>query len=144
VSNRNVVGTPDEQAVPTLVCNPTSGLHSGQYFNAACFQAPQAEIVANSPNIGTYRLPYIHGPRYERDDIGLYKAFKIRETKSIQIRAQAFNIGNHASNAFLPYDSNLYLAFNAYGGLPTNPSTAGYTENKLGHRTIQLAMKIFF
>jgi hypothetical protein len=144
VSNRNVVGTPDEQAVPTLVCNPTSGLHSGQYFNASCFQAPQAEIVPNSPNIGTYRLPYIHGPRYERDDIGLYKAFKIKETKSIQVRAQAFNIGNHASNAFLPYDSNLYLAFNAYGGLPTNPTTAGYTENKLGHRTIQLAMKIFF
>jgi Carboxypeptidase regulatory-like domain len=144
LSNRNVLGTPDEQAVPTLVCNPTAGLQSGQYFNAACFQAPQQEIVGNNPSIGTYRLPYIHGPRYERDDIGLYKAFKISEAKSVQIRAQAFNIANHPLNAFVQYDSNLYLAFPAFGSLPSNTATAGFTENKLGHRTIQLAMKIFF
>jgi hypothetical protein len=89
-------------------------------------------------------LPYIHGPRYERDDIGLYKAFKISEAKSVQIRAQAFNIANHPLNAFVQYDSNLYLAFPAFGSLPSNTATAGFTENKLGHRTIQLAMKIFF
>jgi hypothetical protein len=142
--NRNIVGTPDEQAVPTLVCNPTAGLHSGQYFNAACFQAPLQEMTANNPSLGTYRLPYIHGPRYERDDIGLYKAFKINETKSIQVRAQAFDFTNHAQNAFIQYDSNLYLHFPDYGSLPTNTSTAGYTQNKLGSRTIQLAMKIFF
>jgi hypothetical protein len=142
--NRNIVGTPDEEAVPTLVCNPTAGLQSGQYFNAACFQAPQQETVPNNPSIGTYRLPYIHGPRYERDDIGLYKAFKINETKSVQVRAQAFNIANHPLNTFIQYDSNLYLHYPDYGSLPANTSTAGYTQNKLGHRTIQLAMKIFF
>ncbi|MGA8298212.1 MAG: hypothetical protein WB817_01955, partial [Terriglobales bacterium] len=103
-----------------------------------------AEVVANSPTIGNYHLPYIHGPRYERDDIGLYKAFKLRETKSIQFRVQAFNIANHASDAFIPYDSNLYIGYNSYGGLPTNPNTAGFTENKLGHRTIQLAAKFIF
>jgi hypothetical protein len=144
LDNRNLVGTPDEQAVPTLVCNPTAGLQSGQYFNAACFQAPQQEIVANNPSLGTYRLPYIHGPRYERDDIGLYKAFKITETKSVQFRAQAFNIANHPLNAFIQYDANLYLHYPNYGSLPNNTSTAGFTGNKLGHRTIQLAMKIFF
>jgi hypothetical protein len=142
--NRNIVGTPDEQAVPTVVCNPTAGLHSGQYFNAACFQAPQEETVANNPSIGTYRLPYIHGPRYERDDIGLYKAFKIKEAKSIQFRAQAFNITNHPLNAFIQYDANLYLHYPDYGSLPTNATTAGFTENKLGHRTIQLAAKFIF
>jgi hypothetical protein len=144
LGNRNLVGTPDEQAVPTLVCNPTAHLQSGQYFNAACFQAPQEETVANNPSIGTYQLPYIHGPRYERDDIGLYKSFKISEAKSIQFRAQAFNIANHPLNAFIQYDANLYLHYPDYGGLPTNAATAGFAENKLGHRTIQLAMKIFF
>jgi Carboxypeptidase regulatory-like domain len=144
LSNRNLVGTPDEQAVPTLVCNPADGLHSGQYFNAACFQAPQEGTVTTGPSIGTYRLPYLHGPRYERDDIGLYKAFKINETKSLQFRAQAFDFTNHALNAFIQYDSNLYLHYPDYGSLPTNASTAGYTQNKLGSRTIQLAMKIIF
>jgi hypothetical protein len=145
-NNRNIMGTPDENSVPTLVCNPTAHLQSNQYFNAACFQSPQEETVPNDPSLGTYRLPYIHGPRYERDDIGLYKAFKINEAKSIQFRAQAFNIANHPLNAFVPYDQNLYLAFPNYGSLPNNsaPSNPGFTENKLGHRTIQLTAKFYF
>ena len=144
LSNRNILGTPDEQWAPTLVCNPAAGLQNHQYFNANCFESPDPETVANAPSIGTYRFPYIHGPRYERDDIGLYKAFKINDAKSIQIRAQAFNIANHPQDAFVPYDSNLYVGYNAYGGLPINAGTAGFTENKLGHRTIQLAAKFYF
>ncbi len=144
MSNRNVLGTPDEQAVPTLVCNPTSGLQQGQYFNASCFQAPQAETTGNAPNIGTYRLPYIHGPRYESDTIGLYKAFKINESKSLQFRAQAFNFANHPLYSFVQYDPGLYLAFADYGGIATNADSAGFAKTKLGSRTIQLALKIYF
>jgi hypothetical protein len=153
MSNRNVVGTPDENAVPTLVCNPTAGLQKNQYFNAACFQAPQQETVPNNPSIGTYRIPYIHGPRYERDDIGLYKAFKITPTKSVQIRAQAFNFTNHATNFFVQYDSALYLDYPGFASLPLNLSPtntpsgvvpAGFATTKLGHRTIQLAAKFYF
>jgi hypothetical protein len=119
-------------------------LQKGQYFNANCFQAPQPETVANAPNIGTYRLPYIHGPRYERDDIGLYKAFKINASRSVQFRAQAFNFANHPLYSFVPYDPGLYLAFPDYGSLPINSSSAGYAKTKLGSRTIQLALKIYF
>jgi hypothetical protein len=144
LSNRNIVGTPDEAWAPVLVCDPTAHLQAHQYFNANCLQSPQPELVASNPTIGNYHLPYIHGPRYERDDIGLYKAFKFRETKSLQFRAQAFNIANHPSDAFVPYDTNLYAGYNSYGGLPTNAATTGFTENKLGHRTIQLAAKFIF
>ena len=144
MSNRNVLGTPDEQAVPTMVCDPRGGLQKGQYFNANCFQAPQAETVANAPNLGTYRLPYIHGPRYESDDIGLYKSFKIGQTKSVQFRAQAFNFANHPLYSFVEYDPGLYLAFPNYGTLPTNSDSAGFAKTKLGSRTIQLALKFYF
>jgi len=144
MSNRNVLGTPDEQAVPTMVCDPRGGLQKGQYFNANCFQAPQAETVANAPNLGTYRLPYIHGPRYESDDIGLYKSFKIGQTKSVQFRAQAFNFANHPLYSFVEYDPGLYLAFSNYGTLPTNSDSAGFAKTKLGSRTIQLALKFYF
>jgi len=144
MSNRNVLGTPDEQAVPTMVCDPRGGLQKGQYFNANCFQAPQAETVANAPNLGTYRLPYIHGPRYESDDIGLYKSFKIGQTKSVQFRAQAFNFANHPLYSFVEYDPGLYLAFPNYGTLPTNSDSAGFAKIKLGSRTIQLALKFYF
>jgi hypothetical protein len=143
--NRVTVGTPDEQAVPTLICNPLSNLHAHQYFNGACFRAPQLG-APNAPSIGTYNLPYIHGPRFEADDIGLYKAFKITDTKSIQFRAQVFNVFNHPSDAFIQYDPGLYLQYDQYGGLPTNsgPGGAGYADTKLGHRTVQLQAKVYF
>jgi hypothetical protein len=144
MSNRNVLGTPDEQAVPTLVCDPRIGLARGQYFNANCFQAPQAGSVTTGPSIGTYRLPYIHGPRYENDSIGLYKAFKIDPAKSLQIRAQAFNFANHPLSSFVEYDPGLYLAYSNYGALPTNTDSAGFAKTKLGSRTIQLAAKFYF
>ncbi|MGD0214632.1 MAG: TonB-dependent receptor [Terriglobales bacterium] len=144
MSNRNVLGTPDEQAVPTLVCNPTAGLVQGQYFNANCFQAPQAGTVTSGPSIGTYRLPYIHGPRYENDTIGLFKSFKIDESRSVQFRAQAFNFANHPLYSFVEYDPGLYLAYLNYGALPTNADSAGFAKTKLGSRTIQLAAKFYF
>ncbi|MGA9352630.1 MAG: hypothetical protein WBV46_02990, partial [Terriglobales bacterium] len=144
LSNRNIVGTPDEAWAPVLTCDPAAHLQAHQYFNANCLQSPQPELVANNPTIGNYHFPYIHGPRYERDDIGLYKAFKFRGTKSIQFRAQAFNIANHPSDAFVPYDTNLYVGYDSYGGLPTNAATTGFTDNKLGHRTLQLAAKFIF
>jgi hypothetical protein len=141
--NRVTVGTPDEQAVPTLACDPRSGLHPHQYFNAACFISPQLG-APNKPSIGQYELPYIHGPRYEADDIGLYKAFKMADQRSVQFRAQAFNIFNHPLDSFIQYDPGLYLTYDAYGAAPTNPNQAGYASTKLGSRTVQLEAKIYF
>ena len=141
--NRVTVGTPDEQGVPTLACDPRSGLHAHQYFNAACFISPQLG-APNKPSIGQYELPYIHGPRYEADDIGLYKAFKMADQRSVQFRAQAFNIFNHPLDSFIQYDPGLYLTYDAYGAAPTNPNQAGYASTKLGSRTVQLEAKIYF
>jgi hypothetical protein len=158
--NRTLVGTPDEQAVPTLVCNPLENLHAHQYFNAACFQAPDQETVAGQPKLGTYNLPYIHGPRYENDSLGLFKSFRLTETKRIEFRAQAFNVFNHPLDEFVQYDQGLYLQYyntnpapagtpdygTTYATLPSNsgPGGAGYATSKIGHRTLQLAGKFFF
>ena len=141
--NRVLVGTPDEQAVPTLVCDPRSHLAAHQYFNANCFTSPLLGS-ANNPSIGTYQLPYIHGPRFQANDIGLYKAFKMAEQRSIQIRAQAFNFINHPLDSFVEYDPGLYLHYGGYGASPANPTQAGFAETKLGARTIQLEAKFYF
>lgn len=141
--NRVTVGTPDEQAVPTLTCDPRGNLHPHQYFNAACFAAPKLGSPGN-PSIGTYNMPYIHGPRFEADNVGLYKGFKLSNNRSVQIRAQAFNVFNHPMDAFVQYDPALYLHYDAYGVAPANPDEAGFATTKLGHRTVQLEAKIFF
>ncbi len=146
LDNRVLVGTPDEQAVPTLICDPRVGLHARQYFNAACFRAPVVGSAGN-PSLGTYELPYIHGPRAETDDIGLYKAFKFSGQRSIQFRAQAFNVFNHPQDTFIQYDPGLQLPYGAYGALPnasTGTTVPGYASTKTGARTIQLEGKLFF
>jgi hypothetical protein len=141
---RVIVGTPDESAVPVIVCNPTANLQSGQYFNAACFQSPALGASSTSPTIGTYRIPYIHGPRYENDELGLFKNFKFNESKSLQFRVQGFNFLNHPLPTFIQYDPNLYLTYDGYGTLPTNTGSAGYASTKIGSRVIQLTAKFFF
>jgi hypothetical protein len=146
--NRVLVGTPDEQAVPTLICDPRVNLKPHQYFNASCFAAPAAGTPGH-PSIGSYHIPYIHGPRSETDDIGLYKAFKFTGQRSIQVRAQAFNFFNHPLDTFVQYDPALYLAYLNYTtpgslALPSNPTQAGFAGTKIGARTIQLEGKFFF
>lgn len=130
-------GTADAVAVPLMICDPRKGLKQNQYFNPACLVAPS--YMAN----GTYRLPYIHGPAYENDSLGLYKTFKITEHDGLEIRAEAFNLFNHPWNEFIPNDSNMYMGFAAQGG-PTNSTSAGTIDNKTGHREIALTAKFWF
>jgi len=131
-------GTPDEVAVPKTICNPGKGLAKNQYFNPACFVAPS--YLDN----GTYRLPYIHGPAYINDSLGLFKAFPMGEKRSLEVRGEAFNLFNHPWNEFIPYDPNMYMGFSAPGGPPTSTNPAGTIDNKTGHREISLAAKFNF
>ena len=141
---RVIMGTPDEAAAPTLVCDPRSGLKKGQYFNPSCFRAPLAGKSSTSPSVGNYNLPYIHGPRFRNDEIGLFKTFQFKGEKHLEIRAQGFNFLNHPLYAFIQYDPNLYLQYDAYGGLPTTGNSPGTAETKLGARVIQFASKFYF
>ncbi len=147
LEGRYIVGTPDEAAVPLLVCDPTAHLSTHQIFNAACFQSP---TVGNN---GTYRLPYIHGPMFTNSDLSIFKNFKIGESKSLQFRAEAFNFLNHPLWGFLNYnpftgatgnDAGLNLVYSDFGALPTNVNTAGFMTNRFGHRIMQLALKFYF
>jgi hypothetical protein len=130
-------GTPNEIAVPKLVCDPRKGLAHNQYFNPACFVAPS--YMAN----GTYRLPYIHGPAYINDSTGLFKTFAMGENRKLEIRGEVFNLFNHPWNEFIPSDSNMYMGFSAAGGA-TSSASAGTIDNKTGHRQVQLAAKFYF
>ena len=130
-------GTPDETVVPKMICDPRKGLAKNQYFNPACFVAPS--YMAN----GTYRLPYIHGPAYINDSTGIFKTFGLGASRKLEIRGEVFNLFNHPWNEFLASDSRMYMGFSAAGGATTTPS-AGTSDNKTGHRQIQLAAKFYF
>jgi outer membrane receptor protein involved in Fe transport len=96
-----------------------------------------------SPALGSYHVPYIHGPHFQNDELGLFKTFQARDKQRLELRAQAFNWFNHPSYSFIQYDPNLYLQYDSYGGLPVNAG-AGTAEQKLGARSIQLSAKYYF
>lgn len=139
--NRLILGTPDEAAVPTVTCDPRAGLKKGQFFNAACFRAPQLGTTA--PAIGTYHVPYLHGPHFQNDEIGIFKTFAFKDSQRIEIRSQAFNYLNHPVYGFTQYDSALYLNYDTFGGQNVN-ARAGSPAQKLGSRTIQFSSKYYF
>jgi hypothetical protein len=133
-------GTPDETAVPKLIagCDPRKSLKKNQYFNPSCFAGP-----TNLSN-GTYRLPYIHGPAYINDSIGLFKSFSMGEKRKLEVRGEAFNLFNHPWNEFIASDSAMYMGFDDTGAAASGNATAGIVDNKTGHREISLAAKFYF
>jgi hypothetical protein len=70
--------------------------------------------------------------------------FQFKGEKHLEIRAQGFNFLNHPLYAFIQYDPNLYLQYDAYGGFPTTGNSPGTAETKLGARVIQFASKFYF
>ncbi|MGA2184227.1 MAG: carboxypeptidase regulatory-like domain-containing protein [Bryobacteraceae bacterium] len=143
LGGRYIVGTPDETAVPVLVCNPTSNLGPQQIFNPACFQSP------TPGNNGNYVIPYIHGPWYNNSDLSLFKNFQMGESRKLQFRAEAFNFLNHplwgfTSSGSTSNDPALRLMYDAFGAAATNVTTAGIMTNKFGHRIVQLELKFYF
>lgn len=136
-SGEFAAGTSDEVSLPKMICDPRKGLKKDQYFNPACFVAPT--YLEN----GTYRLPYIHGPAYINDSIGLFKTFPLGESRKLEVRGEAFNLFNHPWNEFIVDDPNMYMGFDAAGGATTS-TTAGSIDNKTGHREISLAAKFYF
>jgi hypothetical protein len=138
ISNESVNGTPDEAAVPFVTCDPRKGLKAHQYFNPSCFSAPY------EGHNGTFKLPYIHGPYFFNDEIGVFKEFHVREGNRLEIRFQAFDFLNRSQDTYLQYDSSLYLGYAALNAAPTNASTAGVTTVRTGHRSVQLAAKYYF
>ncbi len=137
LSSAIITGSPDISAQPTLLCDPRSGLKDGQFINGSCFGLP------TPGHNGPFILPYIKGPAFLNSDISLYKNIKFGESaRKLQFRASGYNFLNHPIQSFLNGDQNLNLAFDSSGKLSNQKF--GYASYRLGHRSIQLAVKYYF
>ena len=131
-------------AAARVICDPKSNLQDGQYINGACF-APPIAGVNGKPGVNrrysllltcVVRLITTRTSRCSRSS-----AFS--ESRKLQFRAQAYNFLNHPFNSFIgSQDPNLTLNFNAAGQLTNH--RFGYTDSKVGHRTMMLGVKFFF
>jgi Carboxypeptidase regulatory-like domain len=137
ISNESLLGTPDIQLNPILTCNPESNLGPHQFVNGNCFTYPTA-IGQNGPFV----VPPIYGPTFWDSDLGLFKNFKITESKNLQFRVEGYNFMNDPLWSF-PNGENLTLSFDPTTGKSNNPDF-GVAPVKQGHRIIELGVKFLF
>jgi hypothetical protein len=143
-----LLGTPDVNLYANITCDPTKGLHSGQYVNPNCFSLP------GPGQTGDGRIPYIAGPKFWNSDLTLLKTFKITERQNVEFRLAAFNFLNHDLPSFSNGDNNLKLSFSgntlsnatdtkhACPGI--NCQAFGYADYHFGHRIIEVGAKYSF
>ena len=114
---------------PNLIGDPNSGPHTPQqWFNVAAFQPLDATTQAGQ--FGNAGRNIVQGPAFQQWDFSAFKTVKIREAKSVQFRAEFFNIFNHA-NFRLPNNDI------------SSPNFGRITEAQPG-RLVQLALKLLF
>jgi hypothetical protein len=103
---------------------------SGHYYNPAAFSLPL------SGTFGNVQRGELTGPRLITFDTSLFKKIDISERFSLQFRAEAFNIFNHANfgepNAVNFQGNNI----SSSAGVITNTATTS--------RQIQFALKLIF
>jgi hypothetical protein len=148
ITNTSILGTPDINLQPVMLCDPTSGLQKNQFINPMCFGVP--EIGHN----GTFNMPYVHGPAYFDSDMTLVKNFKVSERRNLQFRLAAFNFLNHPLTSFNPVgDGSLtwnatvplgHTGITSLSQLDPTDQNFGYAQRKMGRRVVELGIKYEF
>jgi len=120
---------------PNLIGNPHLG-HSSvqQWFNEAAFAVPAPGTF------GDVHRNSLTGPAFSRVNLSLGKSFAIWEQVSLQIRADANNVFNHAS--FDPPSGSLSVGSN--GAITTQSSASAISSVSEPGRTMQLSARISF
>jgi Carboxypeptidase regulatory-like domain len=123
--NNYGVDEPDFTPGPlNLNLNPRSGL---PYFNTGLF----SENALGTP--GTASRRFFSGPGINNFDVAIEKKLGLSESKSIEIRVEAFNVFNHAQ-------------FYGAGAVDGNISSPGFGEvvSAAAPRILQVAAKFHF
>jgi len=80
---------------PDAICNPNQGApHTiGQWFNTQCYSAVPAGVIRPGDASPFSAL----GPGYQQWNVSLFRNLKLGERAQMQIRAESFNVLNHAN-----------------------------------------------
>jgi len=114
---------------PNLVGNPNHGPKTVQeWFDTGAFQPIPKSALAGT--YGTEGRNVVQGPGYAQWDFSALKDFRVTESKTLQFRAEFFNIFNRA-NFRLP-NSDI------------SSTTFGQIQEALSPRLIQFALKFMF
>jgi hypothetical protein len=131
-----ISGFPSDR--PNLIGDPTkgtcpNGAHTGTpncWYNPAAFQ--QLDPNTQIGQFGNAGRNIVQGPGYQQWDLAALKNFRFTEAKTLQFRAEFFNIFNHANFGIPVNDLN------------TPPDTTGSIQTSQPGRLVQFALKFLF
>jgi hypothetical protein len=107
-----ILGTPDlsPRLIPT---GNLSGTGASTYYNPQAFTIPGIFPASN----GTGIVNYLRGPGVWQNDMNLVKVFHITEKKTLEFRANGYNVFNQVRRAASPATSavNASVQFKANG-----------------------------
>jgi hypothetical protein len=132
-SNRSGDGdtrNPDRPSLNSAFTGPVVTGNPNQWFNPSAFLLPAAGTWG-SLGRGVYQ-----GPGLATVDLSLMKSTTIGEKASLQFRAEAFNLLNHAN-----YGTPNAAVFSSTG---VNPSVGLINATVTPSRQIQLGLKLIF
>jgi hypothetical protein len=114
---------------PDLIGNPNNGPKTPeQWMDIHAFQ--RLDPVARAGQFGSAGRNIVEGPGLVQWDFSLFKDFRLTESKTLQFRAESFNVLNHANF-----------------GLPNNNISSpdfGRIQRAYAPRLMQFALKFIF
>ena len=123
--NNNGVDTPDY--VPGNLDVNTNPRNGKPAFHTASFSLPDLG------HVGTAARRFFHGPGVANFDAALHKAVRLTESRSLELRLEAFNVFNHAQ---------FYGAAAVNGNISS--ASFGQVVNAAAPRLIQMAARFSF
>jgi hypothetical protein len=123
--NNNLLDTPNY--TPGCDLNLNHDPAKGPAFNTACFTMPALGQLGNAPR------RFFYGPGIENFDAALIKHIRLAQTRSLELRIEAFNVFNHPQ----------FYGAGAVDGNIASP-TFGEIKAAAAPRLIQFAAKVSF
>jgi Carboxypeptidase regulatory-like domain len=105
VGDSSLAGSPSTDmphlAGPIHIHNPRDTPGTFTYFDQSAFVATNCFFTGTTPSpdcgtFGTANRRFFHGPGINNTDLGISKRIPVTEAKAFEIRAEFFNIFNHA------------------------------------------------
>jgi len=131
----DLVGNPNavtQQNVP--------GVIGPLLYNPAAFVAPQGLTF------GTAQRNVLNNPQRTQFDMGLFKHFQVKESKSFEFRAEGFNVFNHTQWNGINSGTSCFAGANFSAGDPSCLENNNFLRPSAAHnpRILQLGLKFLF
>jgi hypothetical protein len=109
-------------------------------FNPAAFAAPQGLTF------GSAQRNALNNPQRTQFDMGLFKYFQVRESKSFEFRAEGFNIFNHTQWNGVNGGTSCFGGSDFSAGDPSCLANNNFLRPSGAHnpRILQLGLKFLF